>query len=423
MPATIVLLTPNMGQEERNTLASDFSRRLDEGTSLLCFDPLTDDGRPQALQAVTSGRARAAVSLDAKRFNSHILPDSRIPVVVVPLNPDQPWRAFEITAALRVKGVNASIALSWDEAAARIKAVLSPPVLSGKRVMIFGEPFDSATIASPQLSRGYVLERTGVEFMFRPLEELRERLGEIDDSRVKEEAERWITGAEGTIGTQTAEIENSSRLFLLLKKIVKSENLSGVSLDCVRYSFADNPFLPHPCLAFSRLRDEGIAAPCEADACAMLTELFMEGIAQKPAFLGNVSRMDMKLSTVDLLHCVVPLSMEGYGTESAAYRLSDYHGIGRGVSIGADFHVGREVTLGAFSKDLRGFVVWPGKIVETGTGFCRSMARIRIQDPVRFLHSVAGCHYLMVYGNFVNEITETLTRMNVSTTGPMAGSS
>ena len=86
-----------------------------------------------------------------------------------------------------------------------------------------------------------------------------------------------------------------------------------------------------------------------------------------------------------------------------------------------DFTTGREVTLGAFSKDLRSFVLWPGTLIETGSGFCRSMARIKIPDPERFLHSIAGCHYMMVYGNFVPEISRALMKMNVSVIGPIHG--
>jgi L-fucose isomerase-like protein len=40
---------------------------------------------------------------------------------------------------------------------------------------------------------------------------------------------------------------------------------------------------PLPCLAFTRLRDEGITAPCEADVCALLTSMVLQEISRKPA--------------------------------------------------------------------------------------------------------------------------------------------
>lgn len=263
------------------------------------------------------------------------------------------------------------------------------------------------------------MERTGVDIAFRPLESLKDLLCTVDDSQAQAEMDRWTRGATEVTRAPAKAIFESSRLYVLLKRIADAEGLSGLSIDCVRYSFAEDPFLPHPCLAFSRLRDEGIAAPCEADVCAILTELLLEGVAQKPAFLGNVGAVDIAASTTDLLHCVVPLKMDGYDTAPVPYRLADYHGLGRGVSMAVDFATDREVTLGAFSKDLRSFVLWPGTLTETGTGFCRSMARVHIPDPETFLHSIAGCHYLMVYGNFVREVSRALMGMNVSLIGPI----
>lgn len=223
------------------------------------------------------------------------------------------------------------------------------------------------------------------------------------------------------IGPSLDDILDSCRLYILLKDIVAEEDISGVSIDCVRYSFSEDPLLPHPCLAFSRLRDQGIAAPCEADVCAMLTELLLEGIAQKPSFLGNIGTVDVDRSTIDLLHCVAPLKMAGFETDPVIYRLRDYHGLGRGVALDIDFPTGREVTIGSFSKDLRSFVLWPGTLVETGSGYCRSMARIKIQEPLRFLQSISGCHYLMVYGNHIPQISSILTTMNISIIGPVIG--
>ena len=148
------------------------------------------------------------------------------------------------------------------------------------------------------------MERTGVDVAFRPLESLKEALGAVDESGAQAVMDRWTVGATEVTGASGEEILDSSRLYVLLKSIVEADGLLGVSIDCVRYSFSGKSLLPHLCLAFSRLRDEGIAAPCEADVCAMLAELLLEGIAQKPPFLGNIGAVDSTASTADVLDCV-----------------------------------------------------------------------------------------------------------------------
>jgi len=419
MSLRIALLTPGMPSSQSDRIAADLSVRLGRAAKILRLDPLSEDGRQEAQQALTTGQVDLALSAEAG-FDLHVLSEAKVPVVVVAGNPDMLWMAADVVASLRVRGVNAFVGTSWDDAAARAQMLLSPCVLAGKKVLIFGEPFDSATLPARNLSQEYVMDRTGVDIAFRPLESLRDSLRGVDDSQARAEMERWIGGATEVTGAAAQAILESCRLYILLKSAVEAEGLAGVSIDCVRYSFAEDPLLPHPCLAFSRLRDDGIAAPCEADVCAMLTELFLEGIARRPSFLGNIATVDIAASTTDVLHCVVPLKMAGYDTPPVPYRLADYHGLGRGVSMHVDFATGREVTLGAFSKDLRSFVLWPGTLIGTGSGFCRSMARVHIPDPESFLHRLAGCHYIMVYGNFVREVSRALMRMNVCAIGPVA---
>ena len=43
------------------------------------------------------------------------------------------------------------------------------------------------------------------------------------------------------------------------------------------------------------------------------------------------------------------------------YRLRDYHGLGKGANAEVEFPMGIDVTLELFSKDLKSFVLWPGK--------------------------------------------------------------
>ena len=294
-----------------------------------------------------------------------------------------------------------------------------PPALSGKRALIFAEPFDSATKPSPNLTAEYVKERTGVEMMFRPLAALQVTVSHVDESRARAEMKRWVEGAVGATEPAPEAVLGACRLYIALRDIVDREGLAGVSVDCVHFTFSDEPLLPHPCLAFSRLRDEGIAAPCEADAPAMLSEMLLEGIAQKPAFMGNVKEIDTTESTMMLTHCVAPLTMQGGGTEPAPYELKHYHDLARGAAMQVVLPIGSAVTIGAFSEDLSDFALWSGAVIETGSGSCQTRATIRIPDPHGFERAFTGRHGLMVYGDYVSQAHEVLTRMGVAVMAPM----
>lgn len=344
---------------------------------------------------------------------------SRVPVIVLPKNPDLVMIHADLVASLRVRGANAYLATTLDEVVRRIRAIEHVPILANKKVLVFGRPFKSTALAFPKLTKADVKQRTGVEVEFRPLKSLIKGIQTVDDQEAKKEMDGWIAEATQVDPALEKEILASCRVTVWLRKQIDEGGYSGISINCVSKHFPESPLMPHPCLAFSRLRDQGIAAVCEADVCALLTSLLMEDIADKPSYMGNIAAVDHGDSAVTLLHCVTGLKVRGYDREPLLYALRDYHDTGKGVVPDVNFDTGTRVTLGLFSKDLRSFVLWPGEIVDSGTGFCRNYARIGIHDTKRFQHAIAGCHYVMVYGNYVRELTDTLLDMNVSVIGPM----
>ncbi|MCL5110781.1 MAG: hypothetical protein M1401_18345 [Chloroflexi bacterium] len=418
MTTRIALLTPGLSADRGAAVASLLAERFGAEIEIEQLDAESDEYRAQTVKALASDRFAVILSSVA-RIDPHVLPQAKAPVIVVSLADAVVGRAADVVATLRRLGLNASLAVSWDDAVARVRDILGTPILEGKRVLIFAEPFDSATHPAPNLTYEYIKGRTGVDVQYRPVTELAKALGDVDEARARAEMERWLAGASEGLEPSSATVLECSKLYLALKDFVERENLAGVSLDCVRHTREGKPALPHPCLAFSRLRDEGVAAPCEADVWSMLSELLLEGVAGKPAFMGNVGEVDLARGTMSLLHCVVPLRLVGYGTQPVSYGLRHYHDLGRGVSLEVAFPSDTEVTLGQFAKDLRTFSIWPGTIVDTGSGACRSRATIRIPDSERFLRSLPSCHYVMVYGRYASEIAGILARLNVQTVGPM----
>jgi hypothetical protein len=92
--------------------------------------------------------------------------------------------------------------------------------------------------------------------------------------------------------------------------------------------------------------------------------------------------------------------------------------------------------MGGFTKDLKGFVLWPGRTIarvkDTDTPsfknappqyakmrkFCSNHLETRIKDVDGFLQNIAGCHHVMVAGSYTKAIRAALLRMNVNIIGP-----
>jgi hypothetical protein len=379
------------------------------------------------------------MGISSARIGDYI-DNSSIPVIVIASSPDLIMLEADAVARLRRKGINSVLANSESHFLELIKIFAAPRILEGKKALIFGKPFDSSSVSTPHLDADYIYKHTGVRIEYRPISELKPLLEMVDETEAKKEMERLKKEAVEIVEPTDEAILEACRMYVLLRSLIDREGLSAVSIDCLSFSFSQNPIVPLPCIAYTRLRDEGITAPCEADVCMLLSSLLLQEISGKPSFFHNVSEVDTKKSAAILRHCVAPIRFLGADAEPLPFNLRDYHGFGRDIVPEVKFPVGAEVTMGGFSKDLKDFVIWPGRI-QPGTHdmetpsfknvpenapetmknmrrYCSNRAEVKIKYPDRFLQSIAGIHQVMVAGSYTKAIYEATARMNVNVLAP-----
>jgi L-fucose isomerase-like protein len=356
-----------------------------------------------------------------------------IPVVILPMNLDLIMLEADVAATFRAKGTTAMLANSQEHAIELVKFAATPMLLEGKKAIIFGRPYDSTSVPMPNLNADYIYKHTGLRLEYRPVDELVSRLPSVDMAKAQKEMDRWKKEAAKVTEASDQAILDASRLYVLMRSIVEQEGLSGISIDCLSFTFTAKPMLPYPCLSFTRLRDEGFAVPCEADVCGMITSMLLLEISRKPSFFYNTSSVDTQKSTAILRHCVAPVKFLGLDAAPLPYIIRDYHGMG-GVTPEVQFPIGAEVTLGGFSKDLKNFLLWPGRIQEGVKDtnrpsfenppskmrrYCTNRAEVKIKEIDRFLQNIAGIHMAMIAGTYADAIQKALLRMNVTITGPV----
>jgi hypothetical protein len=359
------------------------------------------------------------------------LGDLNIPIIVLSSNPDLILIDANLVAALRANGAHVTYAISQNQALELVKIAVSPRILEEQRALLYGRPFDSTSVPAHNLTEDQVYKRTGVRILYRPIEELAAIYKDVDEASARSEMERWKGEAAEVIRVSDKDILDACRLYILLRSIIKKEGLSAISLDCLGFTMSPNPVLPYPCLAFSRLRDEGITAACEADVCGMISSMLLQKICGKPSFMCNIMSVDLQKSKIVLSHCVAPLKLNGSNSGPMKYRLHDYHGFGRGVVPEVEFPLGMEVITGAFSKNLKSFSLWPGRIQTQVKDTDRSSSRkgimlnscantmdVKIRDASRFLQNIPGIHQIMIAGNYVKAIDDALSAMDVGIVGP-----
>lgn len=105
-----------------------------------------------------------------------------------------------------------------------------------------------------------------------------------------------------SVGFDTAHLPNEVawhgvRSYLAMKQIVAEENLQAVTMEC----FHDH--LGEPCLGFSTLNDEGIAAPCENDVLSAIVMRAGQILSGEPAFHSDIIEADYEENSAVLHHC------------------------------------------------------------------------------------------------------------------------
>jgi L-fucose isomerase-like protein len=362
-----------------------------------------------------------------------------IPVIILPQILELIMVEADMASELRTKGVNAMLAASQAQALELAKVIAAPGILEGKRAVIYGKPFDSTSVPAHNLNADSIYKRTGVKIQYRPIEELKAQLESIGEASAQKELERWKKEAVEVVEASDKAILDACRLYILLRSMIDKEGWAGISIDCLSFSFNSDRPIPLPCLAFTRLRDEGVAAPCEADVVGMLSSMLLQEISQKPSYFCNVSGIDPQNSHVVLRHCVAPLKLLGRDQPALKYRIRDYHGIG-GATPEVRFPIGVDITMGGFTKDLKHFVAWPGRIQPqkmdtdrpsfadaTGAAakmrrFCSNRAEVKIKEVDRFVQNIAEIHHTMVAGIYTNALRDEMLRVNASVVGPLDSS-
>jgi hypothetical protein len=405
-------------------------------TDLLISHLKVDFHKPQdVIDAVRGQRPDILLMcLPLFTFNFGALYDSMgdldAPVIILSSNPELSMIDANLAASLRANGVNVTFANSESQALEAVKIAAAPRILEGKRALLFGKPFDSTTVPARNLTEDYVYKRTGVRIQYRPMEEVVERLKGVDDAAARGEMERWKKEAVEVIRVSDKAILDACKMYVLLRSIMEKEGLSAISLDCLGFTMSPKSTLPIPCLSFARLRDDGLTAACESDLCGLLSSMFMQEISRKPSFMCNVVSVNVPKSSIILSHCVSPLKLKGADEAPMKYRLHDYHNFGRGVVPEVEFPIGVDVVTGGFSKNLKSFSLWPGRIQsqvkDTASaapkGFmlnsCANTMEVKIRDAGHFLQNIVGIHHIMVTGNYAKAIEDALLAMNTSLVGP-----
>lgn len=241
-------------------------------------------------------------------------------------------------------------------------------------------------------------------------------------NEVKRFASDYIKNATKLDGATKRDVYNGIRAYLAVKNILEREGGDAISMDCLGVLGETKESLP--CLAWSKMNDEGIPAVCEADLEACVTHALIQYLFDRPGFQQDPVAETSKGCLIGA-HCSCPTKLNGFLKKAEPYSIVNHHGK-RDATIKTEWRIGKRITvadiiLSPSSKQhywttIKGMDVdKPRMIISSGevvkniatppSGGCVVSVMVKL-DGVSDLLAYPGFHQLFFYGDYKKELKD-----------------
>jgi len=320
-------------------------------------------------------------------------------------------RRLEAKGYWKSRGVKVHLALTRADLKDQLALLAAKHRIENTRALLIGSRFYSPYVLTSSPDFRLARRALGVEIHSCENAKYLDYYRATGEAEVASLAQEWRREADQVVEPGQEDLMKSARFYLAMKRMIDEFSAGAVAINCL-------PFVEElqgtPCMALAKLNDEGIPAACEGDLTALMTMIFMERLAGRPGFLGNVIYANPEENVIAINHCVFPLRMSGYDQPQKSYALRDYHDRGMGVCAAYEPDMGVVVTVSRFNTDFREMVYLRGQLVGYGEDYCRTNLRVKIQDARAFVRQVRGNHHILVYGDHAKGIEDLCMEFGIT---------
>ena len=301
--------------------------------------------------------------------------------------------SMEILSYLRQQGIKGEILHGTPQyIAGRIRTLeqieRARKSLKGLRLGVVGKPSD--WLIASGVDYGKVREKTGIEILDIPMEELMATLDQYPEDPT---AARIACGTPLLDAAQKVKdaAPGAHRIYLALRDLVGKYRLSGLTLRCFDLL---GTVRNTGCLGLAKLNAEGIVATCEGDIPAMLSMVIGRALTGVSGFQANPSRLDPETGEVLFAHCTVPLDMV------TRYVFDTHFESGIGMGIRGHLQEG-PVTVFKVAGDFSRHFAEEGTLLrnQSQPDLCRTQVVLRLPETDYFLKNPIGNHHIILPGH------------------------
>ena len=222
------------------------------------------------------------------------------------------------------------------------------------------------------------------------------KVQESDEMRAM--ADNYTRNAKKIVEPTKKDILAAAKNYFVCRRLMAAENCQGFSMDCL--GPVSNRLIQPPCMAFSRLRDEGGLGTCEADWNAAISTRLTNLLFDRPGFMQDPAPNTVN-NTLMGAHCTCATRLDGFDKSPESYILRSHSESNVGVAMQVLWRIGQKVTIMKF-QGPESIVLGTGRVlrnIETPpAGGCRTSVELELDD-VADARDTKGFHQLFIYGD------------------------
>lgn len=269
-------------------------------------------------------------------------------------------------------------------------------------------------IAGSERSERKLAQDMGISLQYVPAETFIKTYNKMPvTSEVNQLADEYIRKAQIMKLATREDVVNGIKSYVVAGRILEDEQADAISMDCLG-ALGKIP-VSLPCIAWSRMNDDGIPAACEADTGAIAAHVILQYLFDRPGFQQDPVA-DTADDTIIGAHCSCPTRLNGFDSVPEPFEIIHHHG-NRDAVPRTIWKEGQRVTCMDFLPEgLRSKM-----LISTGTvtdnlsvppsGGCVVSVKVKMDSNQNVL-SFPGFHQLFFYGDYKRELKAFCQLMN-----------
>jgi len=235
-----------------------------------------------------------------------------------------------------------------------------------------------------------------------------EGMGVSDD--VLTMAEQYMRMAQARRGATRQDVINGIKSYCVARNIIEREQADAITMDCL--GALGHTEISLPCIAWSRMNDDGIPAACEADLGAVASQTLVQYLFDRPGFQQDPVA-DTVMDAVIGAHCSCPTRLHGFDKKPEPFELIHHHG-NRDAVPRTLWQPGQRATCldvlpGDGKEKPTKLLISVGTVIDNiavpPAGGCVVSVRIKFDGGQNVL-SFPGFHQLFFYGEYSKQLKE-----------------